>query len=117
MRPVQGDKELRDESWEWVCLAERKRGRKNTRLRAGKVWLRGGAALRSLLIRREIMKFGNLLLSGVILAGVTTTGFAHAEEAATPAAAAPSAPNPAPSETSVSDGHATGLMVQARVQS
>jgi len=63
------------------------------------------------------MKLGNLLVSGVILAGVTTAGFAHAEEAPTPASAAPSAPNPAPSGASASDGHATGLMVQARVQS
>jgi hypothetical protein len=63
------------------------------------------------------MKLSNLLVSGGILAAVTTAGFAHAEEAATPAAAAPSAPNPAPSEASASEGHASGLMVQARVQS
>ena len=59
------------------------------------------------------MKFPNLMLMAVgVLGSVTLAGLARAEGAA--AEGAPAAMTPAPSP---SDGHASGMMIQARVQS
>jgi len=54
------------------------------------------------------MSFRNILVAAGVLGGVTTAGFAHAEETA--------AQTPVASTTVASDGHASGFMVQARVQ-
>ena len=55
------------------------------------------------------MMLKHVLVAAIVLVGTMKAGFAHAEDAA-PAAA------PAPSPVSASEGHASGLMVQARVQ-
>ncbi len=62
------------------------------------------------------MEFKNSLVVAGVLSSITLTGWASAEEAEATAAPAPSVVAAAPSEATATDGHATGLMVQARVQ-
>jgi hypothetical protein len=54
------------------------------------------------------MSVRNILVIAGVLSGLTTAGFAHAEEGAATA--------PAPSTPISNEGHASGFMVQARVQ-